>query len=384
MANIQASIMGWSTTEASNQPDSTDATTLVGDLRAIQAGIRYYFSQDTIASAATTDLGSKEAGYLSISGTTTITAFGTVSAGIRKYIKFDGALTLTHNGTSLILPTAANITTVAGDVALMESLGSGNWRCLYYQRANGTALVGVQDGEVTNAKLANGYINDLTTVTAVSADYVAIADASDSGNKKKALVSDIVTLATPTYATTSQVTGTNTTGTITSGTASLTVTSGTGISNGDYVVGKGITPGTTVSSGAGGTSLTLSANANATLSSDPVTFYKPNVVLSPALVGGMLCRAWVNFNGTGTVAIRAAYNVTSITDNGVGNYTVNFTNAMPDANYVALALSGESTNTAGGSTVGANLSTTSCQFWTNNASTAAAADRSIVCVSFFR
>jgi len=45
------------------------------------------------------------------------------------------------------------------------------------------------------------------------------------------------------------------------------------------------------------------------------------------------CRAWVNFNGTGTVAIRASGNVTSITDNGVGDYTVNFTTAMPDANY---------------------------------------------------
>lgn len=45
------------------------------------------------------------------------------------------------------------------------------------------------------------------------------------------------------------------------------------------------------------------------------------------------CRAWVNFNGTGTVAIRASGNVSSITDNGVGNYTVNFTTAMPDDNY---------------------------------------------------
>ena len=45
------------------------------------------------------------------------------------------------------------------------------------------------------------------------------------------------------------------------------------------------------------------------------------------------CRAWVNFNGTGTVAIRASGNVSSITDNGTGNYTVNFTTAMPDANY---------------------------------------------------
>jgi hypothetical protein len=45
------------------------------------------------------------------------------------------------------------------------------------------------------------------------------------------------------------------------------------------------------------------------------------------------CRAWVNFNGTGTVAIRASGNVTSITDNGTGDYTVNFTTAMPDASY---------------------------------------------------
>lgn len=51
---------------------------------------------------------------------------------------------------------------------------------------------------------------------------------------------------------------------------------------------------------------------------------------------GTLCRAWVNFNGTGTVAIRASFNVSSITDNGTGDYTINFTNAMPDANYVTV------------------------------------------------
>jgi hypothetical protein len=55
---------------------------------------------------------------------------------------------------------------------------------------------------------------------------------------------------------------------------------------------------------------------------------------------GYLCRAWVNFNGTGTVAIRASGNVTSITDNGTGDYTVNFTTAMPDANYSSVANSG--------------------------------------------
>ena len=49
-----------------------------------------------------------------------------------------------------------------------------------------------------------------------------------------------------------------------------------------------------------------------------------------------IAKAWVNFNGTGTVAIRASFNVSSITDNGVGDYTVNFTTAMPDANYAPV------------------------------------------------
>jgi hypothetical protein len=48
------------------------------------------------------------------------------------------------------------------------------------------------------------------------------------------------------------------------------------------------------------------------------------------------CRAWVNFNGTGTVAIRASGNVSSITDNSTGDYTVNFTTALPDANYSSV------------------------------------------------
>lgn len=50
--------------------------------------------------------------------------------------------------------------------------------------------------------------------------------------------------------------------------------------------------------------------------------------------------AWVNFNGTGTVAIRSAYNVSSITDNGTGDYTVNFTNALSDANYAITGTAG--------------------------------------------
>lgn len=58
------------------------------------------------------------------------------------------------------------------------------------------------------------------------------------------------------------------------------------------------------------------------------------------------CRAWVNFNGTGTIAIRASGNVSSITDNGIGDYTANLTTAMPDANYgIAIAHSRTNSNT---------------------------------------
>jgi hypothetical protein len=59
------------------------------------------------------------------------------------------------------------------------------------------------------------------------------------------------------------------------------------------------------------------------------------------------CRAWVNFNGTGTVAIRASGNVSSITDNGAADYTVNFTTAMPDTSY-AVTGSAEYAGGAGG------------------------------------
>lgn len=153
MANVGTSLKNWSTTEASNQPDGSDSATIAGDLRAIQAGVRHLRSNDTIASASTCDLGSKDAEYLSISGTTTITALGTVSAGIVKRVVFEGALTLTH-GAALLLPGSANIVTAAGDAAEFVSLGGGNWRCTQYQLASGGPVVLANDS-VTFAKIQN-------------------------------------------------------------------------------------------------------------------------------------------------------------------------------------------------------------------------------------
>lgn len=93
-----------------------------------------------IASATTTDIGAATGNFVHVTGTTTITGLGTIQAGARRIVEFAGILTLTHNGTSLILPTGANITTAAGDVATFVSEGSGNWRCATYTRADGTPL----------------------------------------------------------------------------------------------------------------------------------------------------------------------------------------------------------------------------------------------------
>lgn len=143
MAN-KDKISDWDSTPANNTDVGGVAITGAASVRLGNDAIQTMMAQtadlnasDTIASASTTDLGTKAAQYLQITGTTTITAFGTVKAGIVKIVEFAGTLTLTHNGTSLILPGAANITTAAGDTAVMVSEGSGNWRCAHYQRASG-------------------------------------------------------------------------------------------------------------------------------------------------------------------------------------------------------------------------------------------------------
>lgn len=138
------------------------------------------------------------------------------------------------------------------------------------------------------------------------------------------------------FASTSDVQGNHKEGTITTGTNSLTVNNSTDILNGDYVVGEGIAPGTTVSSGEGTTTLTLSANVNASLSAAPVSFYHNNKALSAGTVAGGLCRAWVKFDSSGVIS--SSYNVSSVTDESgtyhQADYTVNFTTAMPDADYI--------------------------------------------------
>jgi uncharacterized protein (AIM24 family) len=96
--------------------------------------------------------------------------------------------------------------------------------------------------------------------------------------------------------------------------------------------GVNITPASSVSSDV--TVQVPSVNATLLTSADTAGNFQFNSGYGSAATA-YGCRAWVNFNGTGTVAIRASGNVSSITDNGTGDYTVNFSTSMPDANYSA-------------------------------------------------
>lgn len=183
-----------------------------------------------IASATTTDLSAATGESLTVTGTTTITGLGTAAAGVKRFVRFSGALTLTHNATSLILPGAASITTAAGDTAHLTSLGSGNWRCWSYFRAAARPVSGTNTG-------------DQTVPTAASA--------SD------------------------EETGTST-----------------------------------------------------TVFTCPSTQHRHQSA----------CKGWVVFDGVGDTT-GASYNVTSITDNSVGNFSINWTTAFSSAQYGVTAVS---------------------------------------------
>jgi hypothetical protein len=153
--------------------------------------------------------------------------------------------------------------------------------------------------------------------------------------------------------------------------AARTITAGSGITvtNGDGVSGNPTiaTSFTAVEQGGGsgmssnkiyigwGSSGNLLAQVDSTPVGDLVRRANSTIVggnselIAPGSPPLYACRAWVNFNGTGVPAIRASGNVSSITDNGTGNYTVNFSVAMPDANY---AVSGSVTASFGGSSLG--------------------------------
>jgi len=185
--NVQDAIEEVYTDSLQNVVEDT-APQLGGPLDANSNQVRAAKGVD-VASAAALTLGN-DGNSFDITGTTSITSIATKGVGTMVTLHFDDVLTLTHHATDLILPTGANITTAAGDIAVFYEYASGDWRCVSYTRADGTALA----------------------------------------------------------------------------------------------ISQGI-------------------------------------------------RAWALFNGTGTPSLTGGFNIASITDNGVGDYTVNFTNALASGNY---------------------------------------------------
>lgn len=130
-----------SVSEGSNSPldsDSITAATRPSDyLRAHGALLRTLAASSTLAAGATTDLSSVVGTFVTLTGiAATISSLGTLDAGIYKFVIYNAAHTLTHNGTSLILLGGANRTVAAGDVSLFVSEGSGNWRELAFSDAS--------------------------------------------------------------------------------------------------------------------------------------------------------------------------------------------------------------------------------------------------------
>lgn len=152
-----------------------------------------------IASAATTDIGAAAGNFVHVTGTTAITALGTIQAGTRRIVRFAGALVLTHNATSLILPTAANITTAANDCAIFISEGGGNWRCVGYMRADGSSLAGGGGGAVSSVNGATGAVvlddGDVkSVVTALTSGTTVTVDCSLGRNFTLTLGHNVGTL----------------------------------------------------------------------------------------------------------------------------------------------------------------------------------------------
>jgi hypothetical protein len=161
---IPSTIESLSTTAASNGPSGSDQRNTADDgLRTAYAFIRMLVSQGSDVASASTVTPASTASVYDITGTTSITALGSTNSwdGRRVLLQFDGALTLTHSS-NLALPGSANITTAAGDVAEFLQRGSGAWRCINYQRADGT-LVGM------TTPVSGTYTPTLTSVTNVAA-----------------------------------------------------------------------------------------------------------------------------------------------------------------------------------------------------------------------
>jgi hypothetical protein len=221
-----------------------------------------------------------------VSGSTTTISIGSAVSGATTVTNISGNLTTTGTSHSIANSTEAQTVSIGAGSTI-----SGATKAINIG-ANGVS------GSTTNITLGSNLSSG--TLTIQSAGTVTV-----------------------TGTTTCSING----ATINVGSANVNTTVGVGAGS----MSSGVTK--TVNIGTGGVAgATVNVNIGSTSGTSTTTFN--GIVNANGLANGV--KAWVNFNGTGTVAIRASFNVTSITDNGVGDYTVNFTTALADVNYCTV------------------------------------------------
>ena len=345
-----------------------------------QADARYAAlsaAETTIASASTVDLATAANYRVAVTGTTTITSFG---AGLNqnRQVRFAASLTITHNATTLICPNGANIITGAGDVAICQSDGSGNWRVVQYFRA------GVDGVSVTWTDIASAATMDVGAVASENLRVTGTTTVTSLGTAASGV--------TRTLRAASGFQLTHSANIVCPSAVSLALLADdfvrvSSLGGGVWHVTDARVLATTTAPGqmsaADKTALDSAFGyrfrAAANFSAIPLsgTYSRTGTLVTVTMTAhGMTTGQVVNLDfttgtatdGTYTVTvtgvneftvtdassgatsgnvtrqifIRSSFNVSSITDNGFGDATVNFTSAMPDANIVALVTAGQS------------------------------------------
>jgi hypothetical protein len=279
-----------------------------------------------------------------------------------------------QNGSTTTYITAAGTDTITGTVTpTLTAYATGQQFSFVVAATNTTAVTLNVDGVGAKAVTRTGSValvaGDMIIGQVVIVEYDGTRFQLINGNNLRVAgtTSGIATIVTPAVAGTPTITLPIITGTLATLAGTETLTNKTL------------------------TSPVLSGTATGTYTLASPTLTTPNINSAQfATVSGTApiypCRAWVNFDGTGTVAIRGSGNVSSITDNGVGLYTVNFTTAMPDTNYTATSGIGRAytSQSAGRSIDLYSFTTTSLSVTSFNDQTFVADDVPYVAVTVFR
>lgn len=317
----------------------------------------------TVTSASGDILGAASR-YVAISGTTTITSFGT-AVNKTRWARATGAFQITYNGTSLITPTAANITTVAGDTFLVVSDSSGNARIYNYQRADGTPL----RPTIQPFGFMNGYFT--VTENSPSSNILTIAlktlAGGDPSSTDPVTVSFRTTTVTSGAYVTRQVTGALSVA-VSAGSTLGFSNAGTGLIHAGFIDNAGTVELAVSQDGAIWTEdrlVSTTAEGGAGAADSRTVLYSTTARTNVACRLGVVIlittgatagnwsaaptrvttvgdypdqpykntvKAWGNAIGAGTV-LSDSFNISSITDQGTGDITFTFAVAMGNTNY---------------------------------------------------